>query len=253
MENGTYRFSEAQVNANPRPAPLPTHRPGTRQDRSRIQGADREDQRPPGHSRPRKPGPPDHQGRVAPPIAEKHGTARLTQIVPDEGEISLEDMISNEGTIITITTRGSSNAPPSAPTAPAPGRQGRQGGSSPRRPDRRRGRRFRRTPLHRHHARLPDVLLADGPLLHRARVRDPEMGRAAKGRSIATSSNCAAKSRSPRRSASGQERRNRPRRDRQHLGQRPPYRLRHPLGHRQEIEPFRLPEHPQGRHHRHQD
>lgn len=39
-------------------------------------------------------------------IAEKHGTARLTQIVPDEGEISLEDLISNEGTIITITHKG---------------------------------------------------------------------------------------------------------------------------------------------------
>ena len=39
-------------------------------------------------------------------IKEKHGTARLTQIVPDEGEMSLEDLISNEGTIITITHNG---------------------------------------------------------------------------------------------------------------------------------------------------
>ena len=39
-------------------------------------------------------------------IAQKHGTPRLTQIVPDEGEISLEDLISNEGAIITITHKG---------------------------------------------------------------------------------------------------------------------------------------------------
>ncbi len=39
-------------------------------------------------------------------IAEKHGGPRLTQIVPDEGEISLEDLISNEGVIITITHKG---------------------------------------------------------------------------------------------------------------------------------------------------
>ena len=39
-------------------------------------------------------------------IKEKYGTPRLTQIVPDEGEISLEDLISNEGTIITITHKG---------------------------------------------------------------------------------------------------------------------------------------------------
>ena len=39
-------------------------------------------------------------------IKDKHATPRLTQIVPDEGEISLEDLISNEGTIITITHKG---------------------------------------------------------------------------------------------------------------------------------------------------
>ena len=39
-------------------------------------------------------------------IQAKYGTPRLTQIVPDEGEMSLEDLISNEGTIITITHKG---------------------------------------------------------------------------------------------------------------------------------------------------
>jgi len=39
-------------------------------------------------------------------IKEKYATPRLTQVVPDEGEISLEDLITNEGTIITITHNG---------------------------------------------------------------------------------------------------------------------------------------------------
>lgn len=39
-------------------------------------------------------------------IQAKHATPRLTQIVPDEGEMTLEDLISNEGTIITITHNG---------------------------------------------------------------------------------------------------------------------------------------------------
>src|SRR3989454_327466 len=39
-------------------------------------------------------------------IKEKHATARLTEIVPDEGEIAIEDLIANEGVIITITHNG---------------------------------------------------------------------------------------------------------------------------------------------------
>ena len=39
-------------------------------------------------------------------IQKKHGTDRLTQLVPDEGEINMEDLIANEGTIITITHQG---------------------------------------------------------------------------------------------------------------------------------------------------
>jgi len=39
-------------------------------------------------------------------IKEKHSTDRLTQIVPDEGEIDIEDLIANEGCIITITHGG---------------------------------------------------------------------------------------------------------------------------------------------------
>lgn len=39
-------------------------------------------------------------------IKEKHGHPRLTEIIPEEGEISIEDLIANEGSIITITHNG---------------------------------------------------------------------------------------------------------------------------------------------------
>ena len=39
-------------------------------------------------------------------IKAKYATPRLTQIVPDEGEINMEDLIANEGSIITITHAG---------------------------------------------------------------------------------------------------------------------------------------------------
>ncbi|MBK9139152.1 MAG: DNA gyrase subunit A [Verrucomicrobia bacterium] len=39
-------------------------------------------------------------------IKEKYATPRRTEIVPDEGEIALEDLITNEGVIITLTHAG---------------------------------------------------------------------------------------------------------------------------------------------------
>ena len=39
-------------------------------------------------------------------IKEKYATPRLSQIVPDEGEIAIEDLIVNEGVIITLTHNG---------------------------------------------------------------------------------------------------------------------------------------------------
>src|SRR5580700_3710436 len=39
-------------------------------------------------------------------IKEKHATPRQTEIVPDEGEIAIEDLITNEGVIITLTYSG---------------------------------------------------------------------------------------------------------------------------------------------------
>ncbi|MDZ4815605.1 MAG: DNA gyrase subunit A [Verrucomicrobiota bacterium] len=39
-------------------------------------------------------------------INEKHATPRRTQIIPDEGEMAIEDLIPNEGVIITLTHSG---------------------------------------------------------------------------------------------------------------------------------------------------
>ncbi|HEX7862216.1 MAG TPA: DNA gyrase subunit A [Verrucomicrobiae bacterium] len=39
-------------------------------------------------------------------IKEKHATPRMTEIVADEGEMAIEDLIANEGVIITITHAG---------------------------------------------------------------------------------------------------------------------------------------------------
>jgi DNA gyrase subunit A len=39
-------------------------------------------------------------------IKEKHATPRKTEIVPDEGELAIEDLIANEGVIITLTHNG---------------------------------------------------------------------------------------------------------------------------------------------------
>jgi DNA gyrase subunit A len=39
-------------------------------------------------------------------IKEKYATPRLTDLVPDEGEIAIEDLIANEGVIITLTHGG---------------------------------------------------------------------------------------------------------------------------------------------------
>jgi DNA gyrase subunit A len=39
-------------------------------------------------------------------VREQYGDARRTQIVPDEGEISLEDLIADEDVVITISGRG---------------------------------------------------------------------------------------------------------------------------------------------------
>src|SRR5207245_10120995 len=39
-------------------------------------------------------------------IRDKYASPRLTQLVPDEGDIAMEDLIANEGCIISITHGG---------------------------------------------------------------------------------------------------------------------------------------------------
>src|SRR5258706_4804461 len=39
-------------------------------------------------------------------IKEKYASPRLTELVPDEGEMAIEDLIANEGVIITLTHNG---------------------------------------------------------------------------------------------------------------------------------------------------
>lgn len=39
-------------------------------------------------------------------VKEKHASPRLTELVPDEGDMAIEDLIANEGVIITITHNG---------------------------------------------------------------------------------------------------------------------------------------------------
>ena len=39
-------------------------------------------------------------------VKEKHASPRLTELVPDEGDMAIEDLIANEGVIITITHSG---------------------------------------------------------------------------------------------------------------------------------------------------
>jgi DNA gyrase subunit A len=39
-------------------------------------------------------------------IKDKHATPRMSEIVPDEGEINIEDLIANEGVIVTLTHNG---------------------------------------------------------------------------------------------------------------------------------------------------
>src|SRR2546430_13504684 len=41
-----------------------------------------------------------------PEIRDKHGTPRLTELAPDKAEINMEDLIANEGCIISITHGG---------------------------------------------------------------------------------------------------------------------------------------------------
>jgi DNA gyrase subunit A len=103
-------------------------------------------------------------------IKEKHATPRLTEIVPDEGEIAIEDLIANEGVIITLTHNGLIKRTNVSPTARSAAAAKGVIGMTTREARRRRGRRFHRASLHRQHARLPDVLHEHGARVCRARA-----------------------------------------------------------------------------------
>ena len=72
-------------------------------------------------------------------IKEKHATPRMTEIVPDEGEIAIEDLIANEGVIITLTHNGLIKRTNVSLPRPAPRRQGRHRHDHARREPRRKG------------------------------------------------------------------------------------------------------------------
>ncbi len=100
-------------------------------------------------------------------LRDKHGSPRLTQFAVDEGEINMEDLIANEGCIISITHGGFIKR-----TAVSAFRAQRRGGKDARRRDRGRGRRFRRASFHRHDARLSDVFHGIWTRLRRKSLRD---------------------------------------------------------------------------------
>ena len=92
-------------------------------------------------------------------IRDKYGSPRLTEIAPDEAEINIEDLIVNEGCIISITLRRLYQAHGRERISRAAARrQRRDWHANARRRHRRGRRRFRRASFRRHHARLPDVL-----------------------------------------------------------------------------------------------
>ena len=103
-------------------------------------------------------------------IKEKYATPRLTDLVPDEGEIAIEDLIANEGVIITLTHTGLIKR-----TNISSYRAQRRGGKgvigmATREGATGRGQGFHRAPVHRQHPRSPDVLHQHRPRLCRARA-----------------------------------------------------------------------------------
>ena len=95
-------------------------------------------------------------------IKEKYATPRLTELVPDEGDIAIEDLIANEGVIITLTHTGLIKR-----TNVSSYRAQRRGGKgvigmATREGRDRGGRGFHRAPVHGQHARLPDVFHEHG-------------------------------------------------------------------------------------------
>ena len=119
-------------------------------------------------------------------IKEKYATPRLTELVPDEGEIAIEDLIANEGVIITITHNGLiKRTNVSSLSRPAARRQGRHRHDHARRSRPGEDKDFIE---HLFTASTHDYLMffTNTGRVYVERVHEiPDMGRAAKGRSIA--------------------------------------------------------------------
>ena len=119
-------------------------------------------------------------------IRDKHGSPRLTQLVPDEGEINMEDLIANEGCIISITHGGFIKR-----TAVSAFRAQRRGGKGVIGMTTREGATEEEEGDFIEHlftATTHDYLMfftASGRAYVEKVYEIPEMGRAAKGRSIA--------------------------------------------------------------------
>ena len=118
-------------------------------------------------------------------IKEKHATPRKTEIVPDEGEIAIEDLIANEGVIITLTHAGLIKR-----TAVSSYRAQRRGGKGVIGMTTREGETTEDNDFVEHlfTASTHDYLMffTSTGRVYVERVHEiPDMGRAAKGRSIA--------------------------------------------------------------------
>src|SRR5438046_4994871 len=119
-------------------------------------------------------------------IRDKHASPRLTQLVPDEGEINMEDLIANEGCIISITHGGFIKR-----TAVSAFRAQRRGGKGVIGMTTREGATEEEEGdfiEHRFTATTHEYLMifTSSGRAHVEKVYEiPEMGRAAKGRSIA--------------------------------------------------------------------
>jgi DNA gyrase subunit A len=118
-------------------------------------------------------------------IKEKHATPRKTEIVPDEGEIAIEDLIANEGVIITLTHAGLIKR-----TAVSSYRAQRRGGKGVIGMTTREGETTEDNDFVEHlfTASTHDYLMfftSTGRVYVERVHESPDMGRAAKGRSIA--------------------------------------------------------------------
>jgi DNA gyrase subunit A len=118
-------------------------------------------------------------------IKAKHATPRKTEIVPDEGEIAIEDLIANEGVIITLTHSGLIKR-----TNVSQYRAQRRGGKGVIGMTTREGERAEDKDFVEHlfTASTHDYLMffTNTGRVYVERVHEiPDMGRAAKGRSIA--------------------------------------------------------------------